>query len=127
MKRVALTKHKAVDQLVCNYLTQLFGDPEKYTDRSWRWTTGGYTLTYSCASLQEPDFRTRSWLACRQLTRREWLDENGYVRPRKECEGWNSFCSYPSGKYNLHFTEVGYTDLEWVKKELDRHLRELGL
>lgn len=127
MRRIALTKHKAVDQLICNYLAQLFGDPEKYTSRSWRWTTGGYELVYFCASLQAPDFRTRSWLACEQLTRGEWLDPDGYLKPRRECEGWNGFCSYPSGKYNLYFTEVEYTDLQLIKESLDRHLRELGL
>lgn len=125
MKKPTLKQLRAFEKMAFDMISERTGvGATRYTDRAWEWDTGEYTLHLWCASEKPKEFRGQSWLACRQLARKEWLDPDGYRRPRHECEGWNSFCTYPSGKNNLH---PCYEDMDGLEAALDRHLKELGL
>lgn len=125
MRKPTLKQLRTFEKMAFDMISARTGvKPTRYTESSWEWDTGAYTLRLWCISEMPKEFRGRSWLACRQLTRKEWLDPDGYRRPRHECEGWNSFCSYPSGKHNLH---PNYSDMDGLEAQLDWHLGELGL
>lgn len=125
MKKPTLKQLRAFETLAFDMISERTGvKPTGYTDWAWEWDTGKYTLHLWCASEKPREFRGQSWLACRQLTRKEWLDPDGYVLPRRECKGWNGFCTWPSGKHNLH---PNYQDMDNLFRALDQHLLELGI
>lgn len=125
MKKPTLKQLRTFEKMAFDMISERTGKlPVGYTEWAWEWDTGEYTLHLWCDSEKPRDLRRHSWLACRQLTRKEWLDPDGYRRPRHECEGWNSFCTYPSGKNNLH---PCFEDMDGLEAALDRHLKELGL
>ena len=125
MKKPTLKQLRTFEKMAFDMISERTGlTPTRYTDRSWEWDTGEYTLHLWCDSESPNQRQGRSWLACRQLTRKEWLDPDGYRLPRKDCIGWNTFCTHPSGKNNLH---PCYEDMDGLEAALDRHLKELGL
>ena len=125
MKKPTLKQLRAFETMAFDMISERTGvKPTRFLDTAWEWDTGKYTLRLHCHSEQSREFRGQSWLACRQLTRREWLDPDGYMLPRKDCIGWNTFCTHPSGKHNLH---PCYEDMDGLEAALDRHLKELGL
>jgi hypothetical protein len=125
MKKPTLKQLRTFEKMAFDMISERAGvKPTRFLDTSWEWDTGKYTLRLHCHSEQSREFRGQSWLACRQLTRREWLDADGYLLPRNQCKGWNTFCTHPSGKHNLH---PCYEDMDGLEAALDRHLKDLGL
>lgn len=125
MRKITIAKLRAFEEMAIyriNRLTEVA--PTRYTDVSWQWDTGEYLLTLFCDSESPLGYRTGSWLACRQKMRPDWLTPDGYVRPRAECVGWNTHCTYPSGKHNLH---PDYDHMPGQLRALDQHLLELGI
>jgi hypothetical protein len=124
MKKPTLKQLRTFEKMAFDMICARTGiEPTRFLDTSWEWDIGKYTLRLHCHSEQSREFRGQSWLACRQLTRREWLDPDGYLLPRNQCEGWNTHCGM-GGKHNLH---PNYQDMDGLEAALDRHLKELGI
>lgn len=124
MKKPTLKQLRTFEKLAFDRITELTGQqPVGYTEWAWEWDTGEYLLTLFCNSERPREFRGQSWLACRQKTKPEWLDADGYRLPRNQCKGWNPYFSM-SGKHNLH---PNYQDMDNLFRALDQHLLELGI
>lgn len=124
MTKVTQSQRRAFEAMAIKKINALTGLEPVVSGYSLQWAIGNVKITLQCDSKAPTDLRLQSRLFCRQSAKPEWLDEGGYLRARRECVGWNTFFSYPSGKFNFH---PDYNDMDGQERALDNHLLCIGI
>lgn len=117
------------EKLVATELTRVLGAGAEYLESALQWTmphASGATVTLTLfrdSFDKGPGYRA-SWLACKLNKPAEWLDSDGYTKPRNDLPWPSGGFTYPSGKNNLHPSENG--NLNAWRQELAWHLYRLA-